>query len=78
MEGMGYQERVKEEKAELQKKILGLKDYIEGKSHLDTEAYADLDDEEQALLDRQLAVMTEYSQLLDERIEYWNSDGGEE
>jgi len=78
MEGYGYRDRVADEKKELQTKILHLQQFIKGESHSDSPAYSKLEDDEQDLLERQLAVMMQYAQILDERIELWADESDKE
>lgn len=59
-----YQTRVVEEKAQLDDKIHKLGEFIE-----DDPVFFDIDPEEQNRLERQLDAMTEYSEILRERIE---------
>ena len=58
-----HQERVVVEKAELDAKCDKLRTFITG------DVFKTLDDDEQNRLTRQLEVMTEYSQILEDRIE---------
>jgi len=57
-----HQERVLIEKAELDDKCLKLNSFING------ETYKTLNSIEQSLLTKQLAAMTAYSEILEERI----------
>jgi hypothetical protein len=67
-----YQERVVEEKKELDKKIEALDNFVNA-----NEAYADLDEEEQDRLTAQRTAMGEYSDILGERIEAFVDDDEE-
>jgi hypothetical protein len=58
-----FQQRVVEEKAELDKKLTKLRAFFE------TESYIGLDWEEQDRLQRQVGFMKSYSDVLAERIE---------
>lgn len=59
-----YQQRVVEEKAELDKKIEALNAFIE-----ESPIFGTLDSDEKTRLKDQSMVMQEYSDILDERIE---------
>lgn len=58
-----YQQRVVDEKAELDDKRIKLKAFIDGSA-----IFADLCDDEKERLVRQHSCMTEYSEILQERI----------
>lgn len=62
-----YQERVVTEKTELDTKLKGLTDFIEG------EKFPALDNAEKARLIAQKLVMEEYSGILGERIEAFSA-----
>lgn len=62
-----YQDRVIEEKSQLDEKIAKLRVFIGGKTYLD------LDGNDQILLNRQLGIMEQYSEVLDDRIKYFTS-----
>lgn len=68
-----YQERVVEEKKELDARIAKLDAFVN-----DNEAYEDLDPEEQDRLTAQRTAMGEYSDILGERIEAFTDDDEEE
>lgn len=61
-----YQRRVVEEKAELDSKIKKLDEFIL------TESFEELDMDEQDLLERQLSIMQDYSEILADRIRYFS------
>lgn len=58
-----YQDRVKEEKKQLDEKRVGLNKFLKG------DEFTTLDPENQALLLEQSAIMTDYSAILDRRID---------
>jgi hypothetical protein len=64
-----YQQRVVEEHAELVKKLTGLRKFI-----ADTDVFQKVDRDERRRMIRQEVVMTEYADVLDERIKAFTTD----
>ena len=61
-----HQQRVVNERDELNTKLVALKGFIKG-----SQVFGSLPDDEQSRLKRQAEVMTEYSDILQERINAW-------
>jgi len=64
-----YQERVVEEKRELDEKLAKLREFIVG------EAFASVDENEQVRLKAQESAMTVYSSILGDRISNFKEEG---
>ena len=62
-----FQKRVVDEKADLDRKLGALRDFIDGAGN--TSVFAELPDEERERLTRQRDCMSAYSDVLGERIE---------
>lgn len=60
-----HQQRVVDEKTELDVKLKKLSDFLE------TDKFKSLDEKERYLLKRQHEYMSNYSDILEERIELW-------
>ena len=64
-----YQQRVIEEKKELDEKIVKLKDFMHSDDSSDSKCFKDLDSVNQGLMMVQLVAMENYSNALARRIE---------